>query len=78
MSVRAPSGSMTDIVDIEVPFKIAKDRLLSDFEQRYLTAVLQWSEGRVGPAARKAGLDRMYIYRLMQKYDLKKSGSIDD
>ncbi len=69
MDVAAPS--------VEEPFKLAKERLVADFEKAYLTRLLQWAEGNISRAARKAGLDRMYLYRLLQRYGLKGSG-VDD
>lgn len=56
--------------DVEVPFKVAKDRLVTDFERRYLAAVLAWAEGNVSRAARKARLDRMYVHRLLQHHGI--------
>jgi len=75
MSQRASSPGSSDQADIEVPFKVAKEHLISGFEQKYVTRLLQWSGGRIGTAARKAGVDRMYLYRLMQRYGLRKDGS---
>jgi DNA-binding NtrC family response regulator len=65
-------------VNLEVSFKEAKDQVISEFEREYLTALLQWSAGNVSMASRKAGLDRMYLHRLIQRYGLKKGGSITD
>jgi len=63
---------------IATPFKVAKEQLIADFEQRYLTELMRWSGGKVGVAAQKAGIDRMYIYRLIQRHGLKRDGSFDD
>ena len=69
----APTG-----IDIDVAFKTAKEQVISDFERQYLTALLQWAGGNVSMAARKAGLDRMYLHRLVQRYGLKNPGSVSD
>jgi DNA-binding NtrC family response regulator len=63
--------------DIEVPFRLAKEQLVDGFERAYLGALVAWSQNNISRAARKAGLDRMYLYRLMQKHGLR-PGSIKD
>ncbi|MFC1642223.1 sigma 54-interacting transcriptional regulator [Myxococcota bacterium] len=57
--------------DLEQPFKVNKDRLIARFERAYLERLLTWAEGNVSRAARKAGLDRMHLHRLLQRYELK-------
>jgi DNA-binding NtrC family response regulator len=59
-------------IDLDLPFKTAKDTLIGGFEERYLAALLQWAGGNVSLAARKAGLDRIYLHRLIQRYGLKR------
>jgi len=58
-------------IDLEVPLRVAKERVTSDFEKRYVTAVLEWAQGNVSRAARKAGTDRMNLHRLIQRYALR-------
>lgn len=65
-------------VDLNVPFKKAKDSLIEAFEKKYLTALLDWSEGNVSRAARKANLDRVYLHRLLHHYGMKRGGSLAD
>jgi len=67
-----------DPVDIEVPFREAKDRVIAGFERAYLSELLQWSEGNVSRAARKAQIDRMHLHRLIQRYDLKATRALRD
>jgi transcriptional regulator of acetoin/glycerol metabolism len=57
--------------DLDVPFKVAKDGVIGAFERAYLSALLEWSGGNVSRAARKAGLDRIHLHRLIQRYGLK-------
>ena len=41
-----PSVRMVDEpVNLDVPFKAAKERLISDFERRYLGALMAWAGG---------------------------------
>ena len=41
-------------------------------------ALLDWSGGNVSKAARKAKMDRMYLYRLLQRYELRGGSRIED
>jgi transcriptional regulator with GAF, ATPase, and Fis domain len=73
-SLGAPSHrtSGSDVaVDLDVPFKNAKESVIEAFERSYLMALLSWSGGNISKAARKAGLDRMYLHRLVQRHGLK-------
>jgi DNA-binding NtrC family response regulator len=69
----APSarGQMATQVGLEKPFKVAKDEVIASFERRYLTALLEASGGNISRAARLAKMDRMYLYRLLQRYELR-------
>ena len=55
-------------VDVGVPFKVAKDALIDGFERSYLRAILEAAGGNMTKAARMAGIDRMYLHRLVQKH----------
>ena len=72
-----PGGELADKPDLSVPFKLAKDSAVAEFETRYLSALLQAAGGNVSRAARMAKMDRMYLYRLLQRYGLR-SGPIKD
>ena len=71
------NGRATSQPSIELPFRLAKDGVVEAFEQSYLNALVAWAGGNISRAARKAGLDRMYLYRLLQKHGLR-PGSIKD
>ncbi|MCK6531769.1 MAG: sigma 54-interacting transcriptional regulator [Polyangiaceae bacterium] len=64
--------------DITVPFKTAKDAVIGEFERAYLKTLLDWAGGNVSKAARKAKMDRMYLYRLLQRYELRGGSRIED
>jgi transcriptional regulator with GAF, ATPase, and Fis domain len=66
-----PPSSVARAVDVAVPFKIAKEALIEDFERAYLQALLQWAGGNMSRAARHAGIDRMYLHRLVQRHGLR-------
>jgi two-component system response regulator GlrR len=44
---------------------------VSSFERRYLEELLRLHENRVSAAARAAGVDRIYFYRLLWKHGLR-------
>jgi transcriptional regulator of acetoin/glycerol metabolism len=54
-----------------MPFKLAKDVVVNNFERSYVTALLEASGGNVSKAARAGGMDRMYLHRVIQKHGLR-------
>ena len=70
----APSPGPTSI-DLDRSFRDGKEDLIAGYERRYLEALLAWAGGNVTKAARKARIDRMSLYRLMQRHDVKPNGS---
>jgi DNA-binding NtrC family response regulator len=67
------AGSMG--ITIDAPFKTAKERLLTQFERGYLEQLMAWAGGNVSRASRKAKLDRMYLHRLLQRYEIKRDSN---
>ncbi len=70
----APSGPAAAAIDLQVPFKIAKQHLVDDFDRRYLEALLASHAGNISAAARTAGIDRMSIYEMMRRLGLAPDG----
>ncbi len=70
---RASSGAPQGAIDIDlaVPFRVAKQRLVDEFDRRYIGALLAQHRGNVTAAARAAGVDRMSIYKAMQRLNLR-------
>ena len=58
-------------IDLERSFKDGKESLVADYERRYLHALMEWAGGNVTKAAKKARIDRMSLYRLMQRHDMR-------
>jgi DNA-binding NtrC family response regulator len=52
--------------------------VIGEFERAYLKTLLDWAGGNVSKAARKAKMDRMYLYRLLQRYELRGGSRIED
>ena len=67
-------------VDDSVPYRIAKQRLLHEFDARYLRQLLRRHGGNVSRAARAAGLDRMTVHKMLQRVGLagRRSRALDD
>jgi transcriptional regulator with PAS, ATPase and Fis domain len=59
------------VVDVTQPIKIARDRWTRAFERRYLEEILERHGGNVAAAARAAGVDRIYFYRLLWRHGLR-------
>ena len=55
-------------VDATVPFRQAKENLVSAWERDYVSGLLERNGGNVTLAARQAGMDRVYLHRLMKKH----------
>jgi DNA-binding NtrC family response regulator len=54
-------------IDLKVPFKVAKQDLIDEFERRYVTALLAEHGGNISAAARAAGIDRMSIHKILTR-----------
>lgn len=55
---------------LDVPLKEAKDRILSQFEERYLTRMLSRHAGNITRAAEASGVDRRTFHRLINRYGI--------
>lgn len=60
-------------IRFDLPLTTARRALLDRFEREYLSAALTKTEGRIGAAARQAGIDARTLYGLMKKHRLEKS-----
>jgi two-component system, NtrC family, response regulator GlrR len=71
---RAPIGGDVPeppLPDTSQPLKIARERWTRTLERRYVEELMRKHEGKVTVAARAAGIDRMYLYRLLWRYGLR-------
>jgi len=68
-------GQVMGGADGRLPFKIAKDAAVDAFERQYLSSLLAAAQGNMSKAARMAGMDRMYLHRLVQKHGLRGGGT---
>ena len=66
-----PAGSVTSFMPVsDEPYHPAKERIIAQFEQEYLTRLVARAGGNMSKAARLASVDRTTLYRLMDKHNL--------
>jgi len=65
----APEAAETFVADR--PFHEAKDALVARFEREYLTDLLARASGNISEAARIAGLERKFLYKLLERAGLR-------
>jgi transcriptional regulator with PAS, ATPase and Fis domain len=71
---RAPLDGEQDAagsMHVDLPLRDARRRWCEAIERRYLSEIVRQNEGNVAAAARAAGVDRAYFYRLLWKYGLR-------
>ena len=54
------------------PVQEAKQKLVDEFDRRYLEALLEAHDGNISAAARAAGIERMSIYKMIRRLGLDK------
>jgi DNA-binding NtrC family response regulator len=57
---------------LELPWKQVRHQVLESAELHYLTGILDACQGRIGQAARRAGMDPRSLFQKMQRYGLRK------
>ena len=67
----APPQTLEGVnIDVTRPFVDAKSEWVERFEKTYLTALMERHAGNYSRAAREAALDRMYLKKLLRKYEM--------
>jgi DNA-binding NtrC family response regulator len=61
-------------VDVDLPFKEAKARIVEAFERDYITELLKRHNGNLSAASRGAEIDRKHLRELLRKHGLRESG----
>jgi two-component system response regulator GlrR len=64
----------TTAIDPKLPYAEARRRALDGFERGYAEALLREHNGKVSAAAVAAGMDRVYLYRLLRRHGIKPNG----
>jgi len=68
---RIGQASVEPQVDLQLPYRVARERWLHTFESQYLAGLIRGHAGNVSAAARAAGIDRNYLYRLLWRHGLR-------
>jgi two-component system response regulator GlrR len=58
-------------VDVGIEYAEARRRALEKFELEYAQALLSRHNGKVAEAAAAAGIDRVYLYRILRRHGIK-------
>jgi transcriptional regulator with PAS, ATPase and Fis domain len=58
-------------IDPHQPYQEARRRAIDEFERRYLEELLRLHQGKVSTAAAAADVDRVYLYKLMRRHNIK-------
>jgi DNA-binding NtrC family response regulator len=66
----APAATVPTAIDLDLPFRVHKDRVVRAFEHAYLSRLLEASNGNVSAAARRAGMNRMHLHELLERLGL--------
>jgi DNA-binding NtrC family response regulator len=68
-----PTGAVFDSDDPNgEKYHVARERILADFERRYLNWLVDRAGTNMSKAAKLAGVDRTTLYRLMEKHGLQR------
>jgi DNA-binding NtrC family response regulator len=73
-SAAAPDDATRFVTDdvLGQSYHVARERVIAQFEQRYLAWLVSRAGGNMSKAARLAGVDRTTLYRLMERHGLQR------
>jgi transcriptional regulator with GAF, ATPase, and Fis domain len=69
--ILSPAPGLTVPLDLSMPLKQARDRLIDQYEQAYLREALNLTSGNITRAAELAGVNRKFIQRAMKRLQLR-------
>ncbi len=73
--IASPQSSQTESTlapafEEKLSYRENKERFENDFERRYLTWLMEQSQGNISRAAREADMDRKYLHKLLKKHNI--------
>lgn len=66
------------VVDYSLPFKEAKEKIVSEFEKKYIYNVLKHNQWKLTQAARHANIDKKNLYEKIKKHNITKDLDLGD
>ena len=78
--VLRPTSPAPEVSEIKAdrPFHEAKDALIARFEREYLADLVQRAKGNLSQAARDAGLERKFLYKLLERTGLRQKAGDEE
>ena len=72
----ADASSVDDVDLLKESYHVGRERVITQFERRYLTELVRAAEGNMSKAARLAGVDRTTLYRLMERHGMQRDSVV--
>jgi DNA-binding NtrC family response regulator len=69
-AVAPSSGATAQPISLEEPFLVQKERMVLAFERQYAEALVKVSGGNLAEAARRAGVSRMAVVKMLARLGL--------
>lgn len=69
------SGSSVSTAVLDNAYHLAKEHVLANFEEEYVTRLVARASGNVSRAARLASVDRTTLYRLLQRHGFRRDAN---
>jgi transcriptional regulator with GAF, ATPase, and Fis domain len=66
-------GAMRVAIDTALPFKVAKQQVMNEFERRFTMQLLRSHGWNVSAAARASGLDRVSLHKVLRRLGLRRN-----
>ncbi|HEX4621968.1 MAG TPA: sigma 54-interacting transcriptional regulator, partial [Myxococcaceae bacterium] len=66
-----PTAAAPTKMDLALPYRVQKDRLLAGFEREYMSKLLEATGGNVSEAARVSGLSRVHLHEVIRRLGLR-------
>jgi transcriptional regulator with GAF, ATPase, and Fis domain len=66
----AAAPASASVFDENLSYRGNKEKFENDFERRYLTWLMDRSQGNISRAAREADMDRKYLHKLLKKHNI--------
>jgi DNA-binding NtrC family response regulator len=68
----SPAADVPEAVNTDIPFKVARTRVIKNFERAYLIQALKRSDGNVSQTAQKTGINPRTLWRKLKEHRLER------